>query len=56
MVRDDVHAAIERTVEFLLGVHVERRLAIDNRLADHGVLILGRFRAVLTGRKVPFRP
>ena len=34
--RDDVHAAIERAVAFLLCVHCERRLAFDNCFAYHG--------------------
>ena len=33
--RDAVHAATERAVEFLLGIHCERGLAISDRFT-HG--------------------
>ena len=34
--RDDVHAATERSGEFLCGFHGERRLANGDRFACHG--------------------
>ena len=49
--RDDVHAAIERAVAFLLCVHCERRLAFDNCFAYHGRRsFLGGFVGEWSGR------